>query len=229
MTLAIDPTTLPPTIKGWLGAHVAFRRDADALCAAVATLDPSDTVAATRLADAFAITTQMLHQHHTTEDERIFPELITRSPAFAGVVMTMSLEHVDLDDVVDDINRALATLTGMSSRANEVHARLVGQAETFRTLVHLHLEVEEDHALPMFLRCFTTDEIDAIGDDHFAKNADALPVMIPWSATAMTPDVVVEMLANLPVAVQENYSRWSLAFQQAFAPMLVQPAQAVAA
>ena len=32
MTLAIDPTTLPPTIKGWLGAHVAFRRDADALC-----------------------------------------------------------------------------------------------------------------------------------------------------------------------------------------------------
>ena len=73
---------------------------------------------------------------------------------------------------------------GKSSRANEVHARLTRQAETFRTLVDLHLEVEEDHALPMFLRCFTTDEIDAIGDEHFAKNADALPVMIPWSASA---------------------------------------------
>ena len=81
----------------------------------------------------------------------------------------------------------------------------------------------------MFLRCFTTDEMDAIGDEHFARNADALPVMIPWSASAIAPDEVVEMLAHLPVAVQENYSRWSLAFQAAFAPMLVQPAQAVAA
>jgi predicted outer membrane lipoprotein len=229
MTLAIDPTTLPPAIKGWLGAHVAFRRDADALRAAVIALDPSDTVAATRLAAAFAITTQMLHEHHDTEDELIFPELITRSPAFAGVVMTMSLEHVDLDDVVDDITRALATLTGKTSRANEVHQRLARQVETFRSLVNLHLEVEEDHALPMFLRYFTTDEIDAIGDEHFAKNADVLPVMIPWSASAMAPDEVVEMLANLPAAVQENYSRWSLAFQQAFAAMLAQPAQAVAA
>ena len=223
MTLVLDPTTLPPAIKGWLGAHVAFRRDADALVAAVNAVEPSDNIGAGRLADAFAVTVAMLHEHHETEDELIFPELIKRSPAFAGVVMTLSLEHVDVDDVVDDINRDLAMLTGKSSRAIEVHARLTRQVETFRTLVDLHIEVEEEHALPLFLRCFTTDEIDAIGDEHFAKNADKLTVMIPWSASAMTPDVVVEMLADLPVAVQENFSRWSLAFQQAFAPMLVQP------
>ena len=161
MALAIDPTTLPPAISGWLGTHEAFRRDADALVAAVASLDPTDTSAAVRLADAFAVTTRMLHAHHTIEDELTFPELIGRSPAFAGVVMTMSLEHVDLDDVVDDINRALASLTGGTSRAYAVHERLEHQAETFRTILDLHLEVEEEHALPMFLRYFSATEFDA--------------------------------------------------------------------
>ena len=117
MTLVLDPMTLPPTIKGWLGAHVALRRDADALVAAVNTLEPADYVAAGRLADAFAVTVQMLHEHHETEDELIFPELIERAPAFAGVVMTLSLEHVDVDDTVDDINRDLAILSaGTSAR-----------------------------------------------------------------------------------------------------------------
>ena len=56
MTLVLDPMTLPPAIKGWLGAHVALRRDADALVAAVNALEPADYVGAGRLADAFAVT-----------------------------------------------------------------------------------------------------------------------------------------------------------------------------
>ena len=78
---------------------------------------PRDYVGAGRLADAFAVTVQMLHEHHETEDELIFPELIERAPAFAGVVMTLSLEHVDVDDVVDDIKRDLAILSAGTSRA----------------------------------------------------------------------------------------------------------------
>ena len=52
MTLVLDPTTLSPAITGWLGAHVAFRRDADALVAAVNAVEPSDYIGAGRLADA---------------------------------------------------------------------------------------------------------------------------------------------------------------------------------
>jgi hemerythrin-like domain-containing protein len=227
--LAIDPTTLPPALKSWLGAHVAFRRDADALVAAVAALDPSDITAAAALGEAFAITTRMLHEHHRTEDEDMFPDLIDRSPAFAGAVMTMSLEHVDLDNVVDDINRALAVLAVPTSRRDEVYARLVHEAEVFRTLMQLHAETEEDYALPMFVRFLTTDEIDAIGDQYFARNQDRLDEMIPWTASALPPDEATQMLATMPAAVQENFSKWSLAFQQTFAPMLSTNAHAVAA
>jgi hypothetical protein len=229
MTLAIDRPTLPPALQGWLGSHTAFRRDAEGLVAAVSALAFSDTAAARRLADAFAVTTRMLDLHHTGEDELMFAELISRAPAFAGVVMTMSLEHVDLDDVVDDINRALATLTGRTSRADDVHARLAHQADTFRTLILLHLEVEEEYALPMLLRCFTTDELDAIGDQQAARLADRMDEAVPWITSACPPDAATEMLATMPARVQENYSRWSLAFQQTYAPILATAASAVAA
>jgi hemerythrin-like domain-containing protein len=220
MTLAIDPTALPLTLRGWLGSHGAFRRDADGLVAAVAALDPSDTRAAVRLADAFAVTIRMLELHHTSEDDLIFAELITRSPAFAGVLMTMSLEHVDLDDVVDDINRSLATLTGRSSRADDVHARLQHRAEVFRTLITCHMETEEEYALPMVLRCFSTDEIDAMGDAHVARAADRIDEMVPWSTSAMPPEVAAQTLATMPAEIQERFPQWSAAFAQRFAPML---------
>jgi hemerythrin-like domain-containing protein len=229
MTLVLDPTTLSPAITGWLGAHVAFRRDADALAAAVAAVEPGDYIAAGRLADAFAVTVQMLHEHHETEDELIFPELIERAPAFAGVVMTLSLEHVDVDDVVDDIKRDLAILAAGTARAFEVHERLTHHVETFKTLMDLHLEAEEEHALPLFQRYFSNDELDAVGDAHFAKNADKLNVMIPWAATALPTEATTQLLAGMPPAVQENFSRWSLAFQQRYAPLLGANAHAVAA
>ena len=229
MTLVLDPTALPPAIQGWLGAHTGFRRDADALVAAVNALEPSDYIGAGRLADAFALTTRMLHEHHESEDELVFPELIERAPAFAGVVMTMSLEHVDLDDVVDDIRRAVAILTASTTRAHEVHERLVHQAETFKTLIDLHLDVEEEHALPLFLRHFSTEEIDAIGDAHFARNADKLNEMIPWAASALPAEAAAEMLAGMPEEIQERYGNWSAAFQYTYAPMLRQQRHAVAA
>jgi hypothetical protein len=229
MTLVLDPMTLPPAIKGWLGAHVAFRRDADALVAAVNALEPGDYVGAGRLADAFAVTVQMLHEHHETEDEFMFPELIERAPAFAGVVMTLSLEHVDVDDTVDDIKRDLAILSAGTARAFEVHARLTQQAQTFKALIDLHLESEEEHALPLFMRYFSIEEIDAVGDTHFANNADKLDVMIPWAATALPPESVTDLLATMPAHIQENFSKWSVAFQQRFAPLLGTNAHAVAA
>jgi hypothetical protein len=229
MTLVLDPTTLPAPIKGWLGAHVAFRRDADALVAAVEALDPSDYLGAGRIADAFAITLTMLHEHHESEDELVFPELIERAPAFAGVVMTLSLEHVDLDDVVDDIKRDLAILSAGTSRAYEVHERLTYAVATFKDIISLHLESEEEHALPLFLRHFTDAEMDAIGDAHFAKNADKLNLMIPWAATALPAEAATEMLANMPPEVQDNFQKWSVGFQQRFAPLLGTNAHAVAA
>jgi len=229
MTLVLDPTTLSPAITGWLGAHVAFRRDAAALIAAVNAVEPSDYIGAGRLADAFAVTVAMLHEHHETEDELIFPELIERAPAFAGVVMTLSLEHVDVDDVVDDIKRDLAILAAGTARAFEVHERLTQQVETFKTLIDLHLEAEEVHALPLLQRYFSTEEIDAVGDAHLAKNADKLNVMIPWAATALPTEATTQLLAGMPPAVQESFSKWSLAFQQRFAPLLGANAHAVAA
>ena len=93
----------------------------------------------------------------------------------------------------------------------------------------LHLESEEEHALPLFMRYFSIAEIDAVGDAHFANNADKLNVMIPWAATALPTEAATEMLANMPPEIQQNFSKWSVAFQQRFAPLLGTNAHAVAA
>jgi len=93
----------------------------------------------------------------------------------------------------------------------------------------LHLEAEEAHALPLFERYFSTEEIDAVGETHFAKNADKLNVMVPWAATALPTEATTALLAGMPPAVQESFTKWSLAFQQRFAPLLGTNAHAVAA
>jgi predicted outer membrane lipoprotein len=229
MTLVLDPTTVPAALRGWLGAHTAFRRDADALVAAVEVLDPSDYVGAGRLADAFAITVAMLEGHHETEDDFMFPDLIERAPAFAGVVMTLALEHVDLDDVLDDIKRDIAILSAGTSRADDVRERLGQRVATFKTLIDLHLDAEEEHALPLLVRHFSEVELDAIRDAHLAKHTDKFNVMVPWVATALPADAATQMLANMPAEIQESIPKWSAAFGQRFAPLLATNAHAVAA
>jgi hypothetical protein len=220
MTLVLEPETIPAALQGWLGAHTAFRRDAAALVAAAGALEPRDYVGAGRLACAFAITRRMLHEHHESEDELVFPEMIDRAPEFAGVVMRLSLEHVDLDAVIEDITRDLSILTVSTSGAEAVHARLVQHVGAFQSLIEAHLDEEEEHALPIFLRCFSVAEIDAMGDAHHARNADKLHEMVPWAASAQPADVAAAMIAAQPADVRENFDRWSAAFGRAYAPML---------
>jgi len=112
----------------------------------------------------------------------------------------------------------------------QVEGVVPDQAERVRPVLRDgHLEAEEAHALPLLQRHFSTDEIDAVGDAHLAKNADKLNVMIPWAATALPTEATTQLLAGMPPAVQESFSKWSLAFQQRFAPLLGANAHAVAA
>ena len=230
MTLAIDPTTLPPAIKGWLGAHVAFRRDADAL------------VRRGRRARSVRHRRRRPAGRRVRDHDRDAP----RAPRDRGRAHLPRAHHPVArlrrrrhDDVARArrprrCRRRHQPCPRHAHRASR-HARtrctrgLTRQAETFRILVNLHLEVEEDHALPMLLRCFTTDEIDAIGDEHFARNADALPVMIPWSATALPPEVVVEMLATCRWRCRRTTRAGASRSSRRSRRCSVQPAQAVAA
>ena len=157
MTLAMDPAPYPPALRGWLDAHSRLRRDADALYDAAVNLDPKDTAAAAVLAGQFTATARMLHTHHRFEDDVLFPTAVEHEPGFGGEVVGLSLGHVDIDDVVEDMTVSLAVLAGTSTRSVEVWQRLVHNAKTLRTLLDEQISKEESRALPVLVRTFGAD------------------------------------------------------------------------
>jgi hypothetical protein len=156
MAVALDSAPYPPALRGWLDAHARLRRDAEALYNAVINLDPADRLGATQLAGSFGTTARMVRAHHRFEDNVLFPTAAERDPAFASDVMVLSLGHVDVDDVVEDMSRTLAVLAGGTTRSLEVWQRLVHNAKTLRELLVEQLAIEEARALPVLMRTFAT-------------------------------------------------------------------------
>lgn len=86
--------------------HAALRRDLDRTAM---VLDGPDPVSDTRLR---AIGTHvvwlmdLLHSHHTTEDERLFPVIRRNNPATAALLDEMETEHAAIAGAVTTLDAA---------------------------------------------------------------------------------------------------------------------------
>jgi hypothetical protein len=84
--------------------HKAMRTDSQRLIRAVDAPPAGDTHQAAALGRAFGAIVGLLHDHHWTEDDVMYPFLLERVPTFESDAIRLEDDHVELDAAMARIN-----------------------------------------------------------------------------------------------------------------------------
>lgn len=190
-----------PDLSGYRAVHLALRGGADAMASVAATIQPGNRPRVSALVRYWAGYSAELHQHHTTEDDLIFPALIARVPVAAELIERTDAEHGQLDALVARCNHALAALAD-GVRSADLAASFAGLAAHMAT----HLDFEDDDVLPLFERHFTVEEYteleqQAMADLDMRQALFAVPFILHWATPALRADV----LGSAPLPLRAVY------------------------
>jgi len=90
---------------------------------------------------------QVLHHHHTVEDEAIWPAVLRRRPDLVTLVEELEAEHENLDRASRNLRDA--ALTWSYDGTDRRRAELVEALELMVEVLEPHLQHEEDRGMPM--------------------------------------------------------------------------------
>ena len=186
----------PHDQTGMYVMHHAFRRDLDRFQAAVRAtpVDERDTWRA--LAARWERFAEVLHHHHTVEDEHIWPVMERRleergeqaEPGGLEALRAMAAEHDLVDPALEACGRGF---TAMAERPSDDQRNALDVHVTaMRTTLLDHLRHEETEALPLLQRTLTADDFAAT--ESAAQRAypvRAVPFLVPWVADGLPADV----------------------------------------
>ena len=127
--------------------HRVMRRELPLLAGLVAAVPPGDNLRSAVLAHHLDLVIGMIHEHHESEDELIWPLLHARVPMRDDLIDVMQEQHAAVAQALDGIRR---DLPGWSAGASaEVRDRLAGHLRALATILITHLDLEEREVLPL--------------------------------------------------------------------------------
>ena len=201
MSAVTTPQQLTDT-REMLVVHSLFRREFRLAGGLVRRVAAGDTRRAALVADHLALVESVLHHHHTSEDELLWPKLLDRvADELAPVVQLMETQHEQVDHLLDRIG--VLRPAWAQSPGSEPGEELAGLYDQLYAGLVEHLEAEETRVLPIVARCITPAEWLELGEAGRAG--------IPRKQTALVfgmlmyegdPEVVRLMLAPAPLPVR---------------------------
>jgi hemerythrin-like domain-containing protein len=190
----------PHDQSGMYLMHHAFRRDLDRFGEAVRLTPVEDHPTWRALARRWARLADVLHHHHTVEDDHIWPLVRRRveersDTAGLAVLDAMAAEHDLLDPALEACGRGLTAMAAAPSEdqrnALDVHV------STTRALLLDHLRHEETEALPLLQRVLTVDDyvaVEAAAGSGYPLAS--VPFIVAWVADGVPPDVIRHTLGK---------------------------------
>ena len=176
--------------------HAALRRDLDRTAM---VLDGTAQVSDGRLR---AIGThavwlmQLLHDHHTTEDEGLFPVMRRNNPAAADLLDEMETEHAAIAGAVTTLETA-----GRRAEAGEPGAAdaLRDAVAALRTVLDPHLVHEERDLVPLVVQSVGEDEWAVFEKSNTAgKKPPELAMQGHWMMDNLDPAGVAVVTSVVP-------------------------------
>jgi hemerythrin-like domain-containing protein len=144
MAQAVDAR---PDTRDMIIIHRVFRREFRLAPQLVARVAAGDRARAQEVARHLAEFTEMLHHHHTLEDELVWPKLRARAELSGELVDRMEAEHAVLGTLLERLGEQLAEWAGTVDEPTRYRV-----AETL-LLTHealtAHLDGEERDVLPL--------------------------------------------------------------------------------
>ena len=178
----------PLDLNGMYMAHHAFRRDLVRFAAA-ARNTPVEAVDVWRaLAVRWEQFGEILHHHHTTEDDVLWPQLLEMVDARGRETLeAMEAEH----DLIDPLLAACAAGFAAMGQAPDADTReqLAARAATARDTLSDHMRHEETEALPLVQALMSAEGWErvekAAGEGRSLKG---LSFLVPWIADSLTAE-----------------------------------------
>ena len=138
-------------------AHHGFRRDLEAFSSTVPCTPVDDRTAWQALARRWAMFTEVLHHHHSAEDDWLWPVLTERAdPAGRDTLEAMEAEHEEIDPALEACSAGFARL----ARRADLDARsaLTVRLSALRESLGRHLAHEERDAIRLVQELMTAED-----------------------------------------------------------------------
>ena len=133
----------------------------------------------------------VLHHHHTTEDDVLWPQLLEIVDATGDNAGRETLEAMEAEhDLIDPLLAACAAGFGAMADAPDATERdqLVDSAEAARDTLSAHMGHEETAALPLVQALLSEEgwqRVEKAAGD--GKSASDLIFLVPWVADGLSP------------------------------------------
>ena len=187
---AHEAPDLEPDLSGFLIAHAGMRREFGRL--ADAARRPFDTDRLGLWEQQVALVLDVLHHHHTAEDDTIWPTLRMRAPEAIETLDELEAQHGLIDPVIDRAGDATRPVTERADALQELHE-----------LINAHLDLEESVAVPLIRRHVTVAEWEALGERAVADmGRRRIPTIYGWYASAGSEQAVADALASVPAVAR---------------------------
>jgi hemerythrin-like domain-containing protein len=210
-----------------IAMHKAMRADSQRLIRAVDTLPTGDIHQAEALGRAFAAIVGLIHDHHWTEDDVIYPFLLQRVPTFEGDAIRLEDDHVEPDAAMARINARFRLLAHqLSARLwQDTRGHLLEEAATFDRVLVDHLDREEAVVVPPFESLLSEADQHALQEEEEAKLTTYrhMRMAVPWVLANAIPEEEAGLRATAPRLLGVIQDRvWEPRFARPVAPLYQQ-------
>ena len=170
--------------------HHAFRRDLDLFSAAVRNTPAAERATWALLAERWGLFAEALHEHHTIEDEGVWPALERLArPDEVATLTAMEAEHGELDPLLEGCATGFRRLTQHADE--DARAALVVRVCAARESLRRHLAHEETEAIAIIQRRLSDADWHQIEEESFKHDIPprTLLKLVPWVAEGVPADV----------------------------------------
>lgn len=186
--------------------HHGFRRDLDAFAAAVRSTPADDRRTWRALADRWELFAEVLHKHHTAEDDHVWPALARlATPEDVAVLEAMEAEHGEIDPLLESCGAGFRRL---ARRADEdARAALAVRVCAARESLRRHLAHEENDAIAIIQRVFTAEQWEVVeeGINQGGSLREAAR-MVPWVGYAVPREILERVFDEIPTPFRVIWS-----------------------
>jgi hemerythrin-like domain-containing protein len=189
---------MSPDTHDMIVVHRVFRRESRLLPDLVAAVRPGDVARARTLAGHVRDYRLGLHEHHTGEDELVWPLLLARVDLDTDLVLRMEVQH---KAVASTLDTAVELLRRWEDRADATtRQELVDALRQHRVELLEHLDEEERSILPLIAEHLTAAEWQAL-NERFQRETpkDKLLFFLGAILEEATPAERAKLLGSLPL------------------------------
>jgi iron-sulfur cluster repair protein YtfE (RIC family) len=185
-----------------LVVHSLFRRELRLASGLVRGVAPGDARRAGVVSAHLGLVEDVLHHHHTSEDDLLWPKLLDRVPEeIAPVVRLMEAQHGQVDVLLARIGVLRPQWT--QDPTTERGAELAGLYDELYGGLAEHLGDEETRVLPLVARCITAEEWNELGEaGRTGIPRKDMALVFGMMMYEGDPEVVKIMLAPAPLPVR---------------------------